>query len=183
MIDLQSEMEAATSSVRQVHLDRLRALGVSTATIADLGRDHPSFGVVKAEPVDGGLFQPGEGDLHVVLPVLEDGALVDLVAFRSTSPDDWTLRTGNGWALGLNNGVGWHTWAESVHVSATPLDWLRNGAAGLCVLDWRSPELPALDVLQSVTVPDHATATLLRDALTRPVRLPHIEVKETRVAA
>lgn len=182
-VDLRSEMEAATDAVRQIHLDRLQALGVSPTTIADLGRDFPSFGVVRAEPVGGGLFQPGEGDAHIVLPVVEDGDLVDLVAFRSTTPDEWTLRTGNGWGLGLGRGVGWHTWAPSVHLSANPLAWLRDGAQGLCVLDWRSPDLIRLDVLQSVTVADADTAVLLREALSRPVRLPHIEIMEALRAA
>lgn len=185
------EMGAATASVRQIHLDRLRSLGVGLDTIAKMGAEFYPFGIVKAAPCGQGLYQPGEGVSHIVLPVVHDGALVDLCAFRSTNPDEWRLRTGNGWALGLEEGVGRWVWNSPgdpgasppkhpvgcpPHIFGSPLDWLRGDCSGICVLDWRSPEIYQLDVLESVTVSDQATAKLLTTALTRPSRVPNIEV-------
>lgn len=193
MVDLHNEMRLATHSVRQVHLDRLRTLGVSYDTIARLGEAFYPFGIVKAEPSSQGLYQPGEGVSHIVLPVIQDGALVDLCAFRSTAPDEWRLRTGNGWALGLEEGLGRWLWRSSAdpsanppkhqlgcppHIYSSPLEWLRHGCNGICVLDWRSPEIYQLDVLESVTVSDAATAKLLTNALTRPARVPAIGLME-----
>lgn len=183
MVDLYSEMKTAAFAVRQAHLDRLRALGVTKGTIADAGAEFFPFGVTEAEPSRGGTYQPGQGLAHIVLPVLERGELVDLCAFRSTAPDEWSLRVGNGWALGLNNCVASHSWEPSVHLSSNPLEWLRRDRAGICILDWRSPELMQLDALDFVTVSDPATARLLAEALSRPVRLPNIQIMEAARAA
>jgi hypothetical protein len=198
MIDLEAEMSAAGRAVRQPHLDRLRALGVSNATMAAAGEAHWPFGVAHAEPAGDGLFQPGVGALHVLLPVLEDGALVDVVAFRPASPHDWLLRTGNAFALGLQRGLGWWTWhspadpdavpprhqvGRPVHLYSHPLDWLRGGCDGLAILDWDSPDIIQLNVLEQVTVSEPHIARLLTAALTRPARVPHIELKEFADAA
>jgi hypothetical protein len=174
--DLYSELRAASDAVRQIHLDRFRALGLTSATVADFAIEN-LFGVANAEPIGGGHYQPGAGAVHVILPVYEDGELMDLCAFRSTAPGDWMTRTGQGWALGLKEGLGYHTFGQPLHLYSTPLDWLRGGWAGLCVLDWSSPEIRVhLAGLDAVTVDDVATAELLRSALTRPVQLPQISV-------
>lgn len=193
MANLASEMNAAGLSVRQVHLDRLRALGVSNATIATMGERGWPFGVTNAEPVGGGYYQPGEGAPHIILPVVEDGVLVDLVAFRSTAPNDWLLRVGNGSCLGLEEGLSRWTWyapadpdakppkyqvGQPTHLFSTPLDWLAGGGEGLCVLDWEAPDLRQLDVLPAITVSDRETGALLTQALRRPERIPRIDVIE-----
>lgn len=185
MIDLLSELRAATFSVRQPHLDRLKCLGVSIAWMADWAHDnliHP-FGVVTAEDAGDGLYQPGEGALHVILPVVEDGELVDLVAFRSTDSGSWMLRTGNGWALGLEKGLSAHMWGQTVHLFSDPLDWLRGRGEGVCVLDWDAAEVHNLDVLQELVCSSPAVAALLTRALSRPARLPKLKLMETRNVA
>ncbi len=190
-VNLDAEMDSAGRAVAQVHLDRLRAFGVSFGTLADLGEHYWPFGVTSAEPVGLGLYQPGEGAIHVVLPVVEDGALIDLVAFRPTSPDEWMLRTGYGFALGLSRG--WSPWlwyspadpdakppkyqvGQPLHLYSNPLDWLQGGCGGVCVVDWGSPDVRQLAGLDAVTVTDEATGRLLGQALSRPVRLPRIEI-------
>lgn len=176
MPDLHSEMLWGTRSITQVHLNRLRTLGALDA-FADMGETNP-VGIVRAEPVGSGLYQPGEGVPHIVLPVVEDGELIDLCAFRSSQPDEWLMRVGNGWALGLHKGIGAYMWGVPPHIFRTPLDWMRGGCRGLCVLDWRSSELFQLDVFETVTVADEQTAQLLDKAMRRPVRVPNIQVME-----
>jgi hypothetical protein len=190
--DLYGELKAAAFAVRQVHIDRLRFLGVPLSWMAAT-YTFP-FGVAPCEP-SGGFYQPldGEGALHLILPVLDEGALVDLVAFRTTAPDAWLLRTGNGYALGLEEGLNPWMWYAPADLSAkppkhqvgkpaylarNPLDWMQAAGEGLCVLDWSAPEVRQLDALPCVTAADHDTAKLLRSALTRPPRLPSIRVAE-----
>jgi hypothetical protein len=198
MIDLEAEMTAAGKAVRQPHLDRLRVFGVSNATIAEAGMSHWPFGVAAAEPLGNGLYQPGEGQLHIVLPVVEDWTLIDLMAFRPSVPGDWLLRTGNGFALGLEEGLGvWTAYLPAdpaavppryqvgspLHLFSDPLDWVRGGRQGVCVVDWGSPDIRRLAGLPVVTVSDHATGKLLRQALTRPVQFPKIEIMGVAHAA
>jgi hypothetical protein len=192
-VNLAGELAAAAGMVRQPHLDRLWSLGVPKWFIAERGERLPPIGVAHVEASRGGLYQPlpGAGTSCLILPVIEDGDLIDLVAFRSTSPDDWLLRTGNGFALGLEDGMGRWLWyapadldakppkhevGRPTHLFANPLDWMQGGGAGVSVLDWSSPEIHRLDVLPRVTVSDQATAALLDHALRRPVRVPQIDV-------
>lgn len=174
MIDLSSELFAAAGRVKQPALDRLKALGVGISALADC--PVCPFGVTNAEALGDGLYQPCDGGPpHLILPVLEDGALVDLCAFRADDPGGWLLRTGNGWCLGLNEPVGLLTWRDSVSLFGTPLDWLRADMKGLCILDWSATEaIRTLDVLPHIICDTDATAANLHRALTRPVRLPRI---------
>lgn len=183
MTDLLNELRAASAMVRQCHLDRLRGLGVSIGWMADI--DPGPFGAQHCEDMGGGLYQPNPGaaPLHFVFPVIQDGDLVDLVAFRTTDPGTWKLRTGHGWALGLARGVGHWLWSERVHLFDTPLDWLRGRGDGICVLDWNAPEVVDLDVLPEVVCSSPAVARVFERALTRPTRLPKISFMEAaRVA-
>jgi hypothetical protein len=192
-VNFLAELKQAAFAVRQAHLDRLRSLGISVAWLADCPVF--PFGIADCEPSGAGLYQPnpGAGAPHLILPVLENGALVDLVAFRSAYPDSWLLRTGNGFALGLEQGMEPWMWyapadlsakppkhqvGKPTHIFSNPLDWLQGQGDGLCVLDWGSPEFYRLDALRAVTVTDNETAKLLTDALARPARLPAIALKE-----
>lgn len=210
MTGLLQELSDASGRVRQPHLDRLRGLGVSVPWMASapdhqpfahLGFDPsplPGFGVSFCEPMGNGLYQPGDGELHVILPVVERGGLIDLVAFRSTSPGNWLLRRGNGFALGLDRGLEPWLWYRPADLAAKPpkhrvgqptilfsdpLDWVRGQGAGICVLDWESPEVRQLDVLAEVTCSTPQVARVFRDALTRPVHTPTIRIMEIRDVA
>lgn len=181
--DLKQELIHAGKASTLLHFKHLIGLGVPRDTIAALRLDTWGWGVVKAMDVGDGLYCPGDGPLHVVLPVWDDGDLVDLVAFRSGNPADWKLRTGLGLALGLEHGWERHHWQDEVQLSLTPLDWLRNGCDGLCIVDWDAPDITMLSSLPGIACPSRAVATRLRQVLTRPQPLPPIFVKETALAA
>jgi hypothetical protein len=175
-INLPSELRRAAEAVTQSTIDRLRALGVRVEWLAD----YPTypFGVLRAEAVGDGLFQASnDGSPHLILPVLEDGELVDLIAFRAADPGGWLLRSGEGWCLGLADGLSSLVWRDAVNLHATPLDWLRAEGDGLCILDWSAAlDIRQLDVLPHIICADQTTADNLRRAMTRPVRLPRISV-------
>jgi len=158
----------------------------------------PGFGVALCEPMGNGLYQPGEGHLHVIIPVVDRGVLIDLCAFRSASPGNWLLRSGLGWALGVDRGLDPWLWyrpadpaakppmhqvGEPTFIFSDPLDWLRGQGAGICVLDWESPDVRQLDVLAEVTCSTGTVAGLLTRALTRRVHIPKISIMEMRNAA
>ena len=181
---ISAELRAASHAVETRHLRHLNALGVQWETIGGLGAHHYGLGVVNASAGEDGLYFPDpDGEPHLLLPVYEDGELLDIVAFQSTVPDKWLLRCGNGWALGVEGGFSRHCWEGSARLAATPLDWLRYGAKGLCVLDWSAPEVSNLADLTAVECSDPALAQLLRKALTKPPRIPAISWGETSLAA
>ena len=181
--DLPAELTKAARASTLLHFKHLLGLGVPRETVASLRLDSWGWGVENAVDVGDGLYRPGDGPLHLVLPVWDNEDLVDLVAFRSGSPADWKLRTGLGLALGLDRGWERHHWQDEVELSLTPLDWLRTGADGLCIVDWDAPEIAMLASLPRIVCPTRESASQLRQALTRPQPLPPIFVKEYRDAA
>lgn len=178
-IDLEKEMAAAANNVRQRHIDALLGLGVAGTTIAYLGYSQCAFGVMPGNIDHEGAFVPEEGPAHLIQPVLDDGELIDLLAWGSVQPDRWGLRVGTGWALGLENVTEPGGWDGScAHLAATPLDWLRGGAVATVILDWDAPEIERLRYLGEVVCSDGAIAALLHAALSRPQALPLITVAE-----
>lgn len=172
-IDLLVELQAAVARVRQPHLDRLQTLGVGGRTIAMMGHYFPPLGVVSAMETGNGLYEAGEGTECVVMPVHADGALVDLVAFRTDRPSRWLLRTGIGWALGSDQ-VCVPDWDnEPLPIWRTPLDWLIAAGTGLCILDWDAPELRDLLLVEAIEA-DRDIGRRLLDILSRPARLPRL---------
>jgi len=158
---------------------RLKALGVPWATIAHMGHRHYFGGSVRVIAIDDGLYAPSdEGKPHLILPVFEDGELVDLVAFTSEQPMAWLLRLGTGWSLGLIDGFERHSWEDEVRLWASPLDWLRADRDGLCILDWSAPEVYNLSRLPNIRCQDDRLAEQLMHALSRPYRLPNITYGE-----
>jgi len=183
-VDLEAELFSAAGRVRQPHLDRLRALGVSSSTIARLGACHPPFGVVEAEAMSNGTYLPGEGEPHIVQPVFQDGDLIDLVAWRSADPSRWWSRTGLGWIIGHDGPLtgGWVD-DDGLTMHSTPLDWLRSGAAGVCVVDWDAEEVEWLRCFSTIRCDSQSLAAVLRRRLSRPRPLPRIATMEVRHAA
>lgn len=178
MPDLAQELQGAALAVCETDLAHLRKLGLLSPGLAEIGRHIHPFGLMKIADADEGLFYPSpDGRRSLVLPVLEDGELVDLVAFSTTAPDNWKLRTGLGLALGLAEG--WHHyWPETVRLHRNPLEWLRSGCDGLCCLDWSAPDIHRFNDLPSITVADEALGRQLAKALVRPVRLVKIHIEQ-----
>src|SRR5689334_16436238 len=102
MRHLESELAAAGRATSILHFRMLESLGVNRAFACDLWRKGYGFGVQRVRDAGNGFYEPDDGPLHLILPVYDEGALVDLCAFRSSNPDGWLLRSGNAWALGLN---------------------------------------------------------------------------------
>ena len=180
--NLEAEMSAAASRVQQQHIDRLLALGVPGASLAELGASQPLFGISPALPEQSHFYQPSDGPAHIVMPVMDMGDMIDLIAWRSTNPARWFWRTGLGWALGTD----WllPRWDdEPVRLFATPLDWLAGAGKGMCVLDWSAPEIREMAALEAIEADDMIGRKLLA-ILSKPVRLPRIVYRrEARRAA
>ncbi|ODP37383.1 hypothetical protein [Sphingomonas turrisvirgatae] len=183
MSTLEGEYFAAVGQVRQPHLDRIRALGVAPATIAELGERYPAFGIVSAAPERAGTYQPQEdGTAHVVQPVF-DGGLVDLVAWRSSQPQRWWTRRGLGWMLNADRCLASRWDAGFLTLHATPLDWLRSGGEGGVILDWDAPDVVMLRAFATIACPDRSFMADLRNALVRSFRMPKLVGSEVRHAA
>ncbi len=176
--DVHSELRALALATTGLAVRRLVALGISHLTIANMGLHHYSFGVGSCLDVDDGLFVPSnEGRVRLVLPVYDEGELVDLVALSTDRPHDTRLRTGEGWALGLERGIDDHRWDELLVLNSSPLDWMRAGCSGLCILDWDAPEIIQLMHFDEIHCEDRRLEPLLRSALARPSRMPNISSK------
>ncbi|OYW21980.1 hypothetical protein [Sphingomonas sp.] len=182
--DLEAEMFGAADSVKQPHLDRIRALGVTPATIAWLGSWSVPFGVVSATTEASGIYQPGDGPAHILQPVFDNGNLIDLVIWHSMRPERWWTRTGVAWALNVDDIAAIDRWGgDALHLHASPLDWLKNGATGAVVLDWSAPEVATLRQHDRIECSTPALAATLTHALQTSVHMPAIETKENRLAA
>jgi hypothetical protein len=182
--DLRAQMEAAAAAVRQQHLQHARALGVSFATIAEMGLVAPPFGIACARITDEGMLEFGEGPAHFVQPVLADGAILDLVGWRSLQPSRWGLCRGSAWALGADNIARSRDLGVPLKLEATPLDYLRGAAKGLAIIDWDAPEVRQLIEVDAIEVDDKRLGDLLLNQISKPIRLPRIiERREMRHGA
>ena len=184
MPDLVAEFNAAAENVRQVHLSHIKGLGVTGQAIAALWQSQglAPFGVATVEPRPGGSFLFGAGAAHIVQPVIFEGELVDLVAWRSLTPERWLSRTGVAWCLGEDalEADHWNLTKPDVPtIHATPLEWLRTGGDGFCILDWDSPEIRLrLIELDAIRCTNRILEKTLIDAISKPVRLPRINRTE-----
>lgn len=177
--DISRELRELSLAATPPLLHRLEALGVPWATIANMGNRHYFGGSARAIDVEDGLYAPSEeGAPHLILPVFENLELVDLVAFTSDQPMAWLLRLGTGWSLGLIDGLERHTWDDEVRLWASPLDWLCADRDGLCILDWSAPEVLELSRMGRIRCQDRFLSERLKQALSRPYRLPEITFGE-----
>jgi hypothetical protein len=185
-MNLLPELESAFNLLlNPIMFARAKQLGILTPGLADLGRLHHQLGVARIAATKGGTYSPDpDGELALIVPAYEGDVLVDLVAFKSSEPERWWLRTGNGWALGLEYVLDPYLWhGETAELHKTPLAWLQGGCTGLCVVDWTAlVQIRGLADLPAVIIGDRELEARLIDALTQPVRLPHI-IKDQALAA
>jgi hypothetical protein len=179
---LSLELATAAANMRSAHYSRLSALGVDWGDLIITG----SIGLLHCR-VEKDLFEPAEeGEAHLIVPVMEGGFVVDLVAFRPKSPDTWALRTGLGWALGhdaIEEAISpWPGADQSLLLSPTPLEWLRAGK-GACIVQWTDEATSALRLAQGIVVGDPRMAQVLRLQLSKPPALPPIAVLGERADA
>jgi len=182
---IDQELRDLSLSATPTLLHHLKALGVPWATIAHMGDRHFFGGSARVIEIGEGLYVLSrEGKQHLILPVFEDGKLVDLVAFTSEQPMAWLLRLGTAWSLGLQDGLERHICEQEGRLWASPLDWLRADRDGLCVVDWSAPEVLELARLPNIRCQDIRLAERFLSALSRPCRLPVITYgEESRDAA
>ena len=181
--DIEREFAAAVANVRQPHLDRLREIGASPASIAHIGSAHPPFGILNGTGERNGSFVPGDGLPHVVVPVVENGGLIDYVAWRSGNPARWWLRSGLGWLLNADGALSRLWPGDALILHSTPLGWLSAFGVGGVVVDWQSPDISWLRGVERIECSDDMLAATIRRTLDRPRRLPQITGTGVRRAA
>lgn len=188
--DLVHEMMAAWRNLRFVDLQRLDRLGCDREWLA---RTYANFEIGRGwiEVGRDGLFQfidRNAGIPALVLPVIERdygrSYLIDLVAVRTSKPDVWSLRRGDGVMLGQPHWAalveGWDQVPPSLPVLENPLEWLRHQGAGVCVLQWSDEAMAALRMIhgpgRQLTVFDARFGKVLRDQLMARRDVPAVEL-------
>lgn len=153
------------------------------------GAGMPTWGVGRIEPLADGTFQPREhGAPALILPAVEDWALVDLVAVQPAIPGRWWTRRDLAVALGtaIADSVRWHDHSPRHDLGASPLplllfpnplDWLRAAGAGTVILDMRHAR-PLLSGITAVACSTETLACRLHAALSDPGDVPAILVME-----
>lgn len=139
---------------------------------------------------DRDLFEMAEGDgeTAIILPVVEDGILTDLVAFDPRQADGWALRSGNGVMLGWDQwsanawmpprATGWAE-APALKLYANPLQWVRGGGDGLCLLAWTSATMAMLRALgpnRMIVCEDERFAAVVEAKMAERQGLPAVRV-------
>lgn len=172
---LRVEAQRYASALTFEQSSALIKLGLSPASIIQSGL----VGVAQVEIGKNDIWSPAEhGPYFLTIAVNEEEAVTDIVAFSPDKPNEWFLRIGSAWALGLDNileaQTGWP--GSSVLLHETPLDWLRSGMEGSCVIDWTDDAIIALRSLPHIDVARPKFAAALRLQLSKPPRLPEIDI-------
>lgn len=185
---LAAEMATAAAGLVGRRGEPARALAIPEwQRLARLGR----LGVLHGEIGGQRIFVPTgnpEHPLHLVTPVVERGRLVDIVAFRPSHPVAWGRRTGFGNVL-VSPTIerAWPFFRRplaSLTLHRRPIDWLRAGRRGACVVNWRSLDTGSImgfREIDQISVPDGGIARRLAEALTRPHEHPDIAIERPRV--
>lgn len=126
---LHDDLDRALRNVGQVHLDHVRALGVTPEAVASLGLRQLPFGVERISVDDAGRWWPdGDGKPALVVPVIEYGEPLDIVAFHSSQPTRWWWRISER-DIALKNWATLGDDRERIRQALTLLeecDWLRS---------------------------------------------------------
>lgn len=180
------DLEAACANVRQSHIDRLLALGVSPVALASLGARQLPFGALTIDVDDAGRWWPdADGFPAMVVPVRERGDDIDIIAFRTDAPARWWWRIGCASMLGADLLDGTFFPGDRLRVVSTPIGWIAAGGDAVCILDWSCPdyELSPLRDRDELLCDNPMLAARLRRRLSQPRRLPLITCqKEARLA-
>lgn len=140
MISLEDEFSLAVCSLIRERVDELQAAGIADKVISSL-----IVGMSPIETYRNGLYEPRDvGLLAVMVPCgFHDELnwqLDDVVAFFLDRPDRWWRRRGDAVLLGDLQ----HFSIEPRRLHLRPLDRLKDGGRGLCILDWQVDPLDLL---------------------------------------
>lgn len=122
--------------------------------------------------------QWSDGALALIVPVLDEGeGLIDLIAWRSASPETWWQRTGFADVLGAPS-IGWSLYHDKpIHLHRSPVHWLAAAGFGAVVLDWAADEPRSL-LMQAASIEiddgDEAFATFVYRWLRKKRSYPEI---------
>lgn len=155
--DLEVELAQAAAAMPWAAVLQLEGLGITRRIVAGMTGQ---IGTGKVElSADGASWTLGGPDARLIMAVRDDaGELIDLVAVASHCRDEWALRTGDGWALGLSVLAAIEQARDEaqqlsrrrpvvLRLFGNPLDWLAAGGDGLCVLAWGALALTRLRAL------------------------------------
>lgn len=183
--DLWPELHTAAKNLSPEHFKRL---GITVdAAIAAGG-----MGTAKVTPLADGLFEPGGNMPVCLLPVFDgpvpesgtpwpDSRLIDIAVFHLSKPEEVWLRRGD--AVLLHEGAADELYLdEPLRIHPTPLSWLRAGAEGCVVLDWKRAA-SRLRCVAAIDADDVEHARGIQRRLHQPSPMPDIRYPERRDAA
>ena len=146
MTDILQEWLALPAALGQTDSDRLNAHGVTHDALTRCG-----YLVPACVRIDDNLFEfDADGERTFIQPVfvgpipslyeaVDDPVLADLIAWHVEKPDTWYWRSGeHGMVLGDDALSRAGHFQEPLRLFSTPLEWLRGGGRGACLLDNRS---------------------------------------------
>ena len=189
-LGLRAQMLLAANGLRFSAVTFLREQGVPARWLAEacaageIGRAMVSY----SRDRDHFELAEGAGEIAIILPVVEDGIVTDLVAFDPRQPDGWALRCGNGVMLGwdLWSANAWMPpratgWAEApaLKLYANPLQWVRGGGDGLCLLAWTPATMAMLRALgpnRMIVCEDQRFAAVVEEKMAERQGLPAVRV-------
>lgn len=179
LFDIDAEVHKAETAVTGRHLAAMERLGCNAPAIAAIGAVQAPFGVLRCDMRGKQFFEPTSepyGVDAVIMPVMEEGTTIDLIAWRSLRPDFWLRRNGQGWALGIDLIQEPHLWDgfKEITLHATPLDWLRAGGQGAVILDWPVSLIRKLDKFNTIICEDAGVRKRLDSILSVPAHKPKI---------
>jgi hypothetical protein len=127
--------------------------------------------------IDAQHFAPATGGKPaIIVPLFEDGTLLDLVA---TGLQTRTTRTRAGIATVL--GQEWIDRAKdtgmALRLFGDPIEWHRNGRRGAVVVDWRAARYVLADV-PDIACETELLAKQVERAMRQPASTPRLFVKE-----
>lgn len=142
---------------------------------------HVGFGNVD---FDGQHFQPHpDGRYAVIVPLVDFGELIDLIAFDPRDPTKWWFRLGGEPLLGAS-ALAEQLISQRLHVYRTPLSWLQHGCDGVVPLDFNRAAIGLITAQNGIVAEDDAHVSELHRALTNAAqwRLPDIYLQKREAA-
>ena len=174
------EGEYADLGLRREALEYARKRDVAaTNWMTDLGIERDltgieMLGVTRAATEGRGWIPQPDGRPVVTLPIWSGECCLDILALCPKDANKWWCRTDIVPVLDHDEIGRCVFFDEPLHIHANPLTWLRAGATGAVVLDWRSAVF-YLTSIRRFLCHDQLTAKRLDQALRHPP--PKFQIK------
>ena len=132
------------------------------------------LGVTRAATEGREWIPQPDGRPVITLPIWSGECCIDILALSPEDADEWWCRTDIVPVIDPIEIARCEFLDEPLHIHASPLSWLRAGATGTVVLDWRSAPF-WLSGVRRYLCHDRSTARRLERALRQPA--PKFQVK------